>query len=77
MEAFIYFIRRATIIRLNPLWYFLDIEEVVDLSRVTWVKHQQRARQWVSEEEVLTFAGQRISVKYEIERIPSSQASRV
>lgn len=76
MEAFIYFIRRATVLRVHPLWYFLDHEEVIDLNKIVWVEHQRQARQWMSEEEILTFAGQRIPVKYEIERISFGQAMR-
>lgn len=69
MEPFIYFIRRATMLKVHPLWYFLDDDEHATVSKFIWVQHQRQARQWMSEEEILTFAGERIPVKYEIERI--------
>ena len=69
MESFIYFIRRATVLRINPLWYFRDRDAEIDLNKIVWVKNQIQARTWMSEEQVLTFAGEHIPVRYEIERI--------
>ena len=69
MESFIYFIRRATVLRVNPLWYFFEQDQEVDWNKIIWVRHQIQARQWNSEEHVLTFAGEHIPVRYEIERV--------